>query len=983
MKSKRILSVLLIFSVLAAAPFFLSLKTGLHSEKSTKIYSSVEGDKWAADQLKTMTLEEKIGQFFMVAAYSNKGEKHLQEIEALVTNEKVGGIIFFQGEKENLISSIQRFQKSAKTPLLISMDAEWGSNMRLFDGERFPYAYTLGAADDVVLSEKIAGMMAQECQELGIHLNFSPVADVNSDPNNPVIGFRSFGENPKKVADHVKAFVRGMENNSVMTSIKHFPGHGNTDKDSHLELPVVSQSLKTLEAIDFFPFQEGIRVGSSSVMVGHLNVPALDPSGLPSSLSPTIIQNILKKQMGFEGLVISDALGMKAVADKYGKTEVVVKAFEAGCDILLVPESVTEAIDAIKSKVAKGTIPQKEIDARCLKILKAKYRFVVNPKKAKIHSPGEIEWAKNEVYEKALTVLKNSESCIPLQRLDRKIAMVSIGNTTSHFRDASDLFSKIEHFHYFSAEEALKDFPQKASQFDLIITALHANTVRSKNNFGFGGKCKEFLAKLPIQKEKILLLFGNPLLLRQDFNQKELDDFASIVVAYENNKYTQKAAAQLVFGAIPAHGKLPVTVSKLFPRETGVQVKWGGRLKYSQPEELGIDPEKLTEIDRVAENGVKKGAFPGCQIVVAVEGKIIYRKSFGTQTFDDKDSIQNDDIYDIASVSKIAGSTAGIMKLQSEGKFSLSKNLSDYIPEVTGFGEFGSISIRDMMAHQAGLVAWIPFYKRTLKSGELNPKIYSKEKKSGFEKQVANNVWIRTDFEDTLYKQIIASGLGSKKYLYSDLGYYFIRKIIEKQSGKEFQDYLTAALYKPMGLMHMRYEPRKHFPLGQIVPTENDQVFRKQLVHGFVHDPGAAMLGGVGGHAGLFSNATDLAALMQLFLNKGTYGNVSYLEEDIVSEYTKAQFSGNRRGAGFDRPSPGGGGPCHADASQQSFGHSGFTGTFVWADPKDGINYVFLSNRVCPDQENWKIRDMNIRTEIQGIIYKAVSTRKQTQNTNE
>ena len=323
------------------------------------------------------------------------------------------------------------------------------------------------------------------------------------------------------------------------------------------------------------------------------------------------------------------------------------------------------------------------------------------------------------------------------------------------------------------------------------------------------------------------------------------------------------------------------------------------------------------------------------------------------------------------------------MKLQSEGKFSLSKNLSDYIPEVTGFGEFGSISIRDMMAHQAGLVAWIPFYKRTLKNGELNPKIYAKEKKSGFEKQVAENIFIRSDFEDTLYKQIIASGLGSKKYLYSDLGYYFIRKIIEKQSGKEFQDYLTAALYKPMGLMHMRYEPRKHFPLDQIVPTENDQVFRKQLVHGFVHDPGAAMLGGVGGHAGLFSNATDLAAIMQLFLNKGTYGNVSYLEEDIVSEYTKAQFSGNRRGAGFDRPSPGGGGPCHADASQQSFGHSGFTGTFVWADPKDGINYVFLSNRVCPDQENWKIRDMNIRTEIQGIIYKAVSTRKQTQNTNE
>jgi beta-glucosidase-like glycosyl hydrolase/CubicO group peptidase (beta-lactamase class C family) len=846
--------------------------------------------------------------------------------------------------------------------------------MRLFDGERFPYAYTIGAADDVVLSERIAEMMAQECQKMGIHINFSPVADVNSDPNNPVIGFRSFGENPKKVADHVKAFVRGMENNGIMTSIKHFPGHGNTDKDSHFELPTVSQSLKTIEAIDFYPFQEGIRAGASSVMIGHLNVPALDNSGTPSSLSKKIIGDILQGQMGFKGLVISDALSMKAVADKYGKTEVVIKAFEAGCDILLCPESVSDAINAIKAKVEKGGITKTEIDERCLKILKAKYKFVIAPKKAKEYKQGEIDWAQKEVYEKAVTVLKNENDVLPIKQLNKKIARISIGIHTAHLRDAIDLFANVDHFHYFTAEEAMEELPKKIGKYDVIITALHANTVRPKNNFGFGLKWKEFLNSLPSDKQNILVLFGNPLVLRTEV---DLTKFSSIIVGYENHGYVQNAVGQLIFGALPSLGNLPVSVNSQFPREKGIQLKWGGRLKFSQPEELGIDPEKLSEIDKIAENGVKKGAFPGCQVVVAVEGKIIYRKSFGKHTYEGKDSVVNTDLYDIASVSKIAGSTVGVMRMQTEGKFYLSRKLSDYIPDVVGENtSYGSILIRDMMAHQAGLTAWIPFYKRTIKNGELNSFLYSTEKKGDFNTEVAKDLYIKDSYTDSIYKQIMATDLGPKKYEYSDLGYYFIKKIIEKQSNKSFQEYLMDELYLPMGLRCMRYLPRNYFSEKRIVPTENDKVFRKQLIHGYVHDPGAAMLGGVGGHAGLFSNATDLASLMQMILNKGTYGSVSYLNSEVVEEYSKAQFPGNRRGAGFDRPTASGGGPCDKLASQLSFGHSGFTGTLVWSDPQYGINYVFLSNRVCPDQENWKIRDMNIRTEIQHVIYEAVMNKK-------
>jgi len=946
----------------------------VESKKNKKVNEISVEDSWAQDQLSQMTLEEKIGQFFMVPAYSNQGEQHLAEVEKLVTNEKVGGIIFFQGEKDNLKSAISRFQKVSKIPLLIGMDAEWGIQMRIFGESRFPYAYTIGAANDLSLSEKIGEMMGQECRELGIHLNFSPVADVNSNPDNPVIGFRSYGENPQNVADHVAATVKGIEESGVIASIKHFPGHGDTDKDSHLELPTVSNSLKSIKEVDLLPFKSGIKAGASSVMIGHLNVPSIDNSGLPSSLSKRTIQGYLQDSLGFEGLVISDALNMKAVADKYGKTDVVVKAFEAGCDILLFPESIDEAINAITSKVKSGKIPLIEVDKRCLKVLKAKYKYVLNPKSKNTYTEGEIELARKQVYEKSITVLKNEGQLFPLKKLDKKIARVSIGAHTAAFRDGLDRFSKIDHFHFYTIEEAKERLGNELEKYDLIITALHANTVRPRNDFGMPNGWREWISSIPKDKEKALILFGNPLALK---DKVELKNIQTIVLGYENNPYTLERMSQFVFGAIEANGKLPFTVSKQFPINSGIKVESTGRLKFSQPEELGIDPKKFAEIDRLAKDGITKGAFPGCQIVVAVEGKIIYQKSFGTQRYEDSIKVKDTDVYDIASVTKIAGSTMAIMKLESEGKFSIDKKIKDYLPELTGGSPFGDILLKDMMTHQAGLTAWIPFYKRTMKEGELNPEIYSKEKKEGFENQVAKGIWIKNSYTDSIYKRILNSELGPKKYEYSDLGYYFIKKIVEKQSNQTLDEYLLKNLYEPMGLQHMRYRPLNYFPLSQIVPTEKDMAFRKQQVHGFVHDPGAAMIGGVGGHAGLFSNATDLASLMQLLLNKGTYGETSYINKSVVDLYTKCQFCPtNRRGIGFDRPKNSGGGTCHEVASQSSFGHSGFTGTLAWADPEYQINYVFLSNRVYQDQDNWKIRDMNIRTNIQKAIYDAVLSAK-------
>ncbi len=966
MKFNSFFRVCLVLGLIIGGISSLSLVLGGSNPGEKQVSADSE---WIDAELKKMSLEKKIGQFFMVAAYSNRGEEHLQHLDSLVSQQHIGGLIFFQGDRTNLKSSINRFQAKANVPLLIGMDAEWGVDMRLFNENRFPYNYTLGAADDPILTKKIAEMIAQECRELGIHINFAPVADVNSNPNNPVIGFRSFGENPIDVAAHVKATVEGMEGQGVLTSIKHFPGHGDTDADSHYDLPTVENSFKQIDAIDFPPFRAGISAGTSSVMIGHLNVPSLDATGTPSSLSPIIIRDFLQGQLGFKGLVISDALNMKAVADRYGKTDVVVKAFQAGCDILLFPESVEDAIQAIKQKVEKGEISMSEIDTRCKKVLAAKYKAIIAPKTVHTYSKFEIELAKKQVYEKAITVVKNENQTLPIKRFDQRIAHVSIGTDTRTLNEGMDLVAPVDHFHFYTVEEAQLRLKDQLLSYDMIITAFHCSSVRAQNDFGMPLGWKKWITDLPAKKN-VLALLGNPLALKS----ADLQKFDAVVLGYENHDLLQHRMGQFLMGTFASVGKLPVTLNTSFPRTHGIVVESAGRLKDSQPEELGINREKLKEIDRIVQRGIDAKAFPGCQVVVAVEGKIIWRKSYGYHTYDTLQPVLNTDLYDIASVTKVAGSTTSLMVLDSEGKFDLTAKLGDYLPELTQGYSYSSIVLQDMMAHQAGLVSWIPFYKNTLSGNRPSDAWYAPLKSGEMNVPVAKNLWIRSDYTDTMYRRIMETPLNGKVYKYSDLGYYFVKKIIEKQSGQKLEDFTVNQLYKPMGLRSIRYNPLDYFSLNQITPTENDQFFRKQLVHGYVHDPGAAMIGGVGGHAGLFSNASDLAALMQLFLNKGTYGGTEYIKPEVVEEYTKAQFAGSRRGAGFDKPNKdGSGGTCDRKASMASFGHSGFTGTVVWADPLNQVNYVFLSNRVYPDAENWKIVNMNIRTDIQRVIYDAVA----------
>lgn len=933
-------------------------------------YQDNVSNEWVNQTIAQLSLREKIAQFFMVAVYPKNSEAHFKEIDSLVSKHNIGGIILFQGDRDNLKVAIDRYQKQTKIPLLTAMDAEWGASMRLSSEERFPYSTTLGAANDPELTKQIGEMMGQECRELGIHLNFAPVADVNSNPNNPVIGFRSFGENPRVVAKHVRAMVEGMESQGVLTSIKHFPGHGDTDTDSHKELPVVNNTYLHINAIDFVPFKEGIDAGASTVMIAHLNVPSLDSTGTPSSLSKRIIHGYLKGQLGFQGLVVSDALGMKAVADRYGKTEVVVKAFEAGCDILLMPESVVKAIDAIEKKVQAGEISEEEINIRCKRVLAAKHKAIIKPAKMKEYTASEQSLARKLVFEKAVTVMKNENNVLPIARFDKKIAVVSIGKYSDDVKVGMDFVTPVNHFNYTTASEASAQFGSKISSYDMVITTLHAGSMRPYQDYKLPTGWKAWLTKVGTAKESVLALLGSPLALQ---NVKEIDGIDAVITGYENNTLMQNRIGQFIMGTYASSGKLPMTVDDRFKDGDGVDVAWAGRLKDSQPEELGIDPEALKKIDEIALNGITSGAFPGCQVAVAIEGKMIYQKSYGHHTYNKGKVVQNSDLYDIASITKIAASTLSIMKLNSEGKFNLDGTLKDYIPEVMGASPLKDIKLRHMLSHQAGLTPWIPFYTRTLENSALSPKYYATTATDSFNTLVANNVWIRDDYEQNMYDEMLASTLGPRRYKYSDVGYYFIKKIVQDLTGIPFDIYVTNEFYRPMGLSRMRYNPLTYFDKSEITPTEDDKIFRKQLIHGYVHDQGAAMVGGVGGHAGIFSNAGDLASLMQMFLNGGMYGGKQIISQNVIEEYTDCQYcETNRRGAGFDKPTRNRkGGPSSSKASLKSFGHSGFTGTLAWADPEFNINYVFLSNRVYPDAENWKIVSMNIRTDIQDVIYDA------------
>jgi len=956
---------------------FLGMIAGLAAQPVRK--QTVQ-NHWVDSVYNSLSVEQRIAQLCIIRAWSWKDSIYNDSLIQIIRKYNPGGVCFFKGSPVRQAMLTNQLQQHAQTPLLVAIDAEWGLGMRLDSAFSFPRQMALGAISDDSLIYKMGLLIGKNCRRMGIHINFAPVADVNNNPLNPVINFRSFGENRELVTRKSILYMKGMQAAGIMTTAKHFPGHGDTETDSHLTLPVINHDRKRLDSVELYPFKALIKEGVMGMMIAHLYVPCLDTAiNTPTTLSEKVITGLLKQELGFRGFVVTDALDMQGVTKFYKPGEIEMKALQAGNDILLLPLGMEMAIRGIKTAIDSGLVSMDTLEARCRRILALKFHLGLREKPIialenlvdDLNQP-EAEALRQEMVNESITVLKNELKMIPLTGLDRrKIAVLSMGDSLPNlFQHTLNRYVHMKMFNVPSnfAKLYADSIIKQVNDFDIVIIGMHGIKSNAADTFGITLDMIRLIDTVTRVNRTIITLFGTPYALPWIPN---LNKTEAIVVAYQDNPSTELAAAGVIFGGIAAQGKLPVT-SSVFPFGAGDKTE-KTRLAYVLSEETGIPRRELKAIDSIALEGLKLNAYPGCQILLAKNGKIFYEKAFGQPRYEDTVKVTMQQIYDLASVTKIAATTLAVMKLCEQGKLEIDDSLGKHLPTLKGSNK-ANLRIRDIMAHQAGLQDWIPFYKSTLLNAHPNPAIYQAEQSPEFPVRVAQNLYIRKDYADTIFKLIKDSPLRpNRDYKYSDLGFYMLRMVVEQLTGMGFDHYLDTTFYRPLGLQSMGFNPRNRFPLSQIIPTEYDTVFRNQLIWGDVHDPGAAMSGGVSGHAGLFSNAYDLAVILQLLLQDGSYGGKDYLLPATIREYTHVQFpeKGNRRALGFDKPmlhnAPDG--PSCKGTSRESYGHSGFTGTYIWADPSNDLLYIFLSNRVYPNAGNHKLSELNIRTNIHQVAY--------------
>jgi beta-glucosidase-like glycosyl hydrolase/CubicO group peptidase (beta-lactamase class C family) len=945
--------------------------------------------------LATLSLDERIGQLMMVAAYSNKGREHEREIEDLIKQHNIGGLIFFQGGPMRQAALTDRYQKIARTPLLIGMDLEWGLAMRLDSTMRFPKQLTLGALEEDTLITRMGLEIARQMKALGVHVSFSPVADVNNNPANPVINDRSFGEDRELVARKSIAYMKGLQQGGVIATAKHFPGHGDTDTDSHLGLPLIAQTRARLDSLELYPFERMVAEGLSAMMVGHLEVPALDTTpGQPSTLSHHVVTDLLENELGFKGLVFTDALNMKGVANADKPGEIELRAILAGNDVLLFPQDPVKAIARIRQAVDSGLVPQEMIDHKCLKVLRAKEwaglkrvaPLMSKDLDATLNTAGA-RLLRRDLYAQAITLLRNENGLFPLQHLDSmRIASLVIGDTAHNsFQRYLQRYARVDEFRIdkVAKRDSVNALLERMKGYDLTIVSVHGTSFKVDKEFGVPQVTLDLIRRLGDQQRTALVLFANPYRLATAYGANRL---SGLVVAYEENEDTEDLVAQVLFGGIGARGRLPVTASNYFRAGDGLHSTVADRFSYTLPEAAGVRTADLAGIDAIAREGIAMKAYPGCQVLVAHQGKVIWNKAYGSPSYESKRRARTDDLYDLASISKVAGTTLALMQLVDEGKVNVDTTLGVYLPELrNAHPVHARLYLRDILTHQAGLKPYVPFYTRLMKDGQFKPGVASDTTDAQHAMRVADGLYVSSAYRDSLFEWVLDAPVGPPgTYVYSDMGMYLLMEVVERVSGMPQDRFLDERYYAPLGLSTMGYRPWLRFPKDRVAPTEDDHDFRGRQVWGDVHDPGAALYGGVAGHAGLFSDASDLAVLMQLLVNGGTYGGRRYLSADVVKQFTSCRFcgpdgGGNRRGLGWDRPTPKGQqGPTCDCVSYSSFGHTGFTGTMVWADPEDDIVYVFLSNRVYPSASNKKLQDMNIRPRIQQVVHDAIDTQAAT-----
>lgn len=967
---------------LLATSLFFFVTLALFSQNNNPLIDTenpAAQQKWVDSVYNSFSLEQKIGQLFMVDVFSRDPKAKTDKVKKLIAENYIGGVIFSKGGPIRQAKLNNEFQDLAKTPLLVGMDAEWGLSMRLDSTFAYPWNMTLGAIKDNAIVEEVGYRIGEHSKRMGVHINFAPVVDININPKNPIIGNRSFGEDRENVTQKAISFMQGMQRAGVLANAKHFPGHGDTDTDSHKSLPTLMFSRSRLDSVELYPYRRIIKSGVSSVMVAHLNIPSLENNEeIPSSISENIVTTLLQEELGFQGLIFTDALNMKGASNFKEPGEIDLAAFLAGNDILLISEDIPKAQALLIKSYKENVFTEKRLAHSVKKILQAKYKVGLHNYEAidqdnlfeSLNRPVD-----NALYEKAMshaiTLVKNEDQTLPIKDLTKEnIAYVSLGDAPGNaFFEQLKKYANITHV----KAKDLQTLQKSLKAFTHVIIGFHKSNANPWKDYKTTERERNWILEIARKNKTTLAVFARPYALLYFESTKNI---ASIVMSYQNSTVSQEITAQIIFGARTPKGKLPVSVGEFYPKGTGLSMKGLPRLRYGTPESVGFNTLKLSKIDSFAQVAMSQKMTPGMQILVARKGKVVYHKNFGYHTYDKKIKVTDSSIYDVASLTKILVTVPLVMELMDQGTLTMDTTIGSLLPEFKDSNK-ASISLKRMLSHNARFQAWIPFYTETIDPSLKKPSVayYRTKPVDSFTTQVAKNLYIRNDFKDSIYAQIKESDLRKRKgYKYSDLPYYLLKKYLETYYEASLDEIIKNNFYSPLGLTSSTYTPLLYFDENNIPPTENDTYFRMQKVQGYVHDQGAAMLGGISGHAGLFSTANDIAKMMQMYLWKGAYGTSMFFSPQILDSFNTCYYCDDdiRRGVGFDKPQLGDVGPTCGCISMTSFGHSGFTGTFTWADPEEDIVYVFLSNRTFPDADNRKLIKTDLRSNIQGAIYEAL-----------
>lgn len=1037
--------------------------------------------RWADSVLHTLTLEEKIGQLLMPRGNMSGKPHDVEKLKMWVRDYKIGGIVFFAAPPSVQARVTNEVQAISKVPLFIGEDFEWGLAMRLDSTDRFPYAMALGAMKgNEHLIEAMGQEVGRQCRRMGVHINYAPVVDVNNNIDNPVINFRSYGSDKEDVARKGMAYVKGLQSQNVIATAKHFPGHGDTRVDSHKDLPVIGHDSARLHEVELYPFKKLIDAGVAGIMTAHLDVPVLaKQEGIAATFSKAIVTDLLRSQLNFKGLTFTDAMDMKGAIKNFGPGEAMVQAFLAGNDILETFEDVPVAVSSLVNAVKEGRISDSLLTERVRKILIAKawvglnhYTPVVLEGLVADLNAAQTTLLNRQFAEATVTLAKNENKVLPIRDLTAKIAVVSIdGKPGNAFQSLCGKYTQLDYYTYASTDSdtLLLALLDTLSSYDQVIVAAHLKEIRPSAKYSLTTSNIKAISQMSLLPKAVLCLFGNVYAVNK---LSDVQNYKAIILAYQQWKYTEETAAQIIFGGLPSKGRLPVTLNESLAEDQGLMLADGNRLSYGHPAQVGFDDQLEKRIDSIVVAGLQNQAYPGAVVQVVRHGKTILHKAYGSKIFNHKFSlsqenkfeagaktdamdyfgnekqkesgdtttsaehsvVSTEDYYDLASVTKIAASSLAIMQLMSEGKLRLDQSLGELVPSLKGTNK-ADLKMRDLLTHRAGLKAWIPFWHYAVDSlatikkavvvkpallekmsytekkpfflwklfGKKNKKVYnylgsvkkdatlwqsclepgtivwqkdalSEKRNPKHNIEIAEGIWMHERYRTALFKGIADSPVNpGQGYVYSDLHYYYYPEIVQRLTGKSFEKYLHDT-YHSIGANSLGFLPLKHVSAAAIAPTEYDSLFRRCLIQGRVHDEGAAIMGGISGHAGLFGTSNDLAKLMQLYLNKGQFGGQRYFDTHVIEECTSYQFpeEGNRRGIAFDKPDLKGGNNAPAAASPMSYGHSGFTGTFVWVDPAHDLFYIFLSNRVYPTRKNSKISQMNIRTSIGDAIYRSL-----------